>query len=353
MFCELPERTPPVIPDFANDLHFYDVLPSEYAGEMIQRKMAAQLDSDRGLALRGHHSQPATMAGERHRLRVWQSRQNRRLASNREFAKLAIRDFSGFVRRSEWSDELKSLLNDPRSMLARAAIVKDCHATTVGKVALADKHVFVKRYNYRGWAYALKNLFRSSRAKRVWRYGNSCCMRDIGVALPLAYLERRQLRVLRESYLITAAVTGDELSQVAARQRGNVQGKRLLIRQLAREVKWMHDRGIAHRDLKGENIIAQDLGNGRHRFFIVDFDGVVCRTVSQRVRVKNLARLARGCAVRVPLTATDHLRFVKDYLGGRDRLLCRKMYRDLLKVAGTYRAVDARALIGIIFYQGL
>ena len=120
------------------------------------------------------------------RPQVWKSLQNECLADSPEFAKVRIGEFKGFVRRSEWSDGLKSLLNQPRRMLAQAIIVKDSHTTTVGAVALADKRVFVKRYNYRGPGYAFKNLFRSSRAKRVWQSGNSCHMRGIGVALPLA-----------------------------------------------------------------------------------------------------------------------------------------------------------------------
>ena len=304
-----------------------------------------------GPALCADERQLVAKLERRHRLRVWQSRQNTCLAENREFAKLTIGGFSGFVRRSEWSDGLKSLLNDPPCMLAQAAIVKDSRATTVGNVALAGKQVFVKRYNYRGPAYAMKNLFRSSRAKRVWKAGNSCYMRGIGAALPLAYLERRRFRVLRESFLLTAAVAGDELSQILARERGNVYSKRVLIRQLAHQLRRMHDRGVAHRDLKGENIIAQEPGNAHHEFFIVDFDGVVCRPVSRRVRVKNLARLARAVAVKVPLTSTDRLRFVKSYLGNRAASRWRKMYRDLLKFAGKLRSVDARGLIGMILLE--
>lgn len=269
---------------------------------------------------------------QRHRLQLWQSRQKRCLAENREFARVKIGDFRGFVRRSEWSAALKLLLGDPRRMLARAAIVKDSRTTTVGSVALADRTVFIKRYNLQGPAYAFKNLFRASRARRGWKAGNSCFLRGVGVALPLAYLERRRSRILCESYLLTAGVTGDALAQVAVRERDDLRAKRALIGQLARHLRKMHDRGVANRDLKAENIIAQDRGSGRYEFFIVDFDGISCGAVSPRVRVKNLARLARAVAVMVPLTAADRLRLVKHYLGDRSVSRCRDMYRDLRKL---------------------
>ncbi len=264
-----------------------------------------------------------------HRLHVWQSRQKRCLAENREFARVTIGDFRGFVRRSEWSAALKPLLGDPPRMLTRAAIVKDSRTTTVGSVALADRTVFIKRYNLQGPVYAFKNLFRTSRARRGWKAANSCFLRGVGVALPLAYLERRRFRILRESYLLTAGLTGDELAQIAERGRDDFNAKRALIGQLARHLRKMHDRGVAHRDLKAENIIAQDRGGGRYEFFIVDFDGISCGAVSPRVRVKNLARLARAVAGIVPLTAADRLRWVKHYLGDRDVARCRGMYRDL------------------------
>ena len=106
-----------------------------------------------------------------------------------------------------------------------------------------------------------------------------------------------------------------------------------------------------NRDLKGENIIARDLGNGRYEFFIVDFDGIACRRVSQRMRVKNLARLARAVAAKTPLTSTDRLRFVKNYLGGREGSPWRKMYRDLVRFVVKFHHADARGLIAVILWE--
>ena len=269
---------------------------------------------------------------QRHRSRVWQSRQRRCLAGNREFAEVAIGSLRGFVRRSEWCEALKNLLADPPRIFEHAIIVKDSLTTTVGSVVLPDREVFVKRYNLQGPVYAFKNIFRSSRARRGWKAGNSCVMRGIGVALPLAYFERRRFRILRESYLLTAGLTRNELSQVAARRCGDLRAKRGLIGQLARHLRGMHDRGVAHRDLKAENIIAQDCGGGRYEFFIVDFDGISFGAVSSRVRAKNLARLTRAIAKIVPLTSGDRLRFVKNYLGERASPRWREMYRDLLRL---------------------
>jgi len=278
-------------------------------------------------------AKPRRDCERRRRFHVWQSRQKRCLSENREFSAIRTGTWNGFVRLSEWNDELKTAFAAPGRLLARADIVKDSQTTTVGRAVFGARELFVKRYNYRGAAYAVKDLFRSSRAKRGWKAANNCYMRGIDVALPVAYLERRRWRVLRESYVVTAAVSGVELSRLLARRGGNLRFKRELIAQLARRLRFIHDRGLAPRDLKAANFIAEEGDPGRCKFSIVDFDGIVSKPVSSRVRAKNLARLVRGAAVNVPITSTDRLRFVKNYLGPGQFSLRRKMYRAVTKFA--------------------
>ncbi|HKY86229.1 MAG TPA: lipopolysaccharide kinase InaA family protein [Pseudorhodoplanes sp.] len=272
---------------------------------------------------------------QRHRLALWRSRQKRCLADNSEFVQVKIGACRGFARRAEWG-ELHGVIGDPCTMLARAAIVKDSFTTAVGTLGWPQGRMFVKSYKCQGPVYALKNLFRSSRARRGWKAGNSCHMRGIAVALPLAYLERRRFRFLRETYLLTAAVEGEDLARLAARLRDDFRAKRGLIRQLSRELRRMHDRGIAHRDLKAENIIAQERGGAEYRFFIVDFDGISYGPVSAKTRAKNLARSVRAVAANIPLTAADRLRFVKNYLGPAAAGRRREMHVRLLNFERKY-----------------
>ena len=272
--------------------------------------------------------------GRRRRFRIWKSREKRCFADNREFAEVAIAGFVGSLRRGAWNDGLKAALARPGGLLADAEIVKDSSTTTVGTVSVTCQRAFVKRYNYQGAAYAFKDLFRSARAKRGWKAGNSCHMRGIAVSLPLGYFERRCGRVLRESYVVTAALAGEELSRLLARRRDHVRFKRALIADLARWLRRMHDRGITHRDLKGENIIAQKRDHGHYEFSIVDFDGIVSRKASRRIRAKNIARLLRAAAAKVPITRTDRLRFVESYLARGELSLRRSLYRRIAKLAG-------------------
>lgn len=252
---------------------------------------------------------------------------------SRKFIALGVGPWRGFARRSHWSAEFERAFAEPRRLLEAAEIIKDSQTTTVGKATVAGQQYFFKRYNYQGVAYAIKDFFRSSRAKRGWQAANICHMRGIDVALPVAYLERRRWRVLRESYVVTAAVPGEELSRLLARC-GNTRLKRGLIGQLARQLRFIHDRGMAPRDLKGANIIAEEDDSGRYKFSIVDFDGIFSGPITWRLRAKNLARLVRAAAVHAPITAADRMRFVKDYLGGGPSLRRRKVYRAVTKIAG-------------------
>jgi tRNA A-37 threonylcarbamoyl transferase component Bud32 len=256
--------------------------------------------------------------GLRHRYKLWQRRAKRCLAANREFVRIRQSGFRGSARRADWTPELEELLKLPSAGTKKGEIVKDSRTTTVAALQIAGKTIYLKRYNYQGWPYALKDLFRSSRARRVWVAANSCDMRGIAVAPPLAYLERRRFGFLLESHIVTAAVHGEKLSIWLKRHAREFHHKRALIHTLARLLRRMHDRRIQNRDLKSDNLIVQAKDADRFRVFIVDIDGV--RTgarVSWRRRVKNLTRLERGFRGSAAITRTDRLRFLRSYLGPR------------------------------------
>ncbi|HWP59736.1 MAG TPA: lipopolysaccharide kinase InaA family protein [Candidatus Acidoferrales bacterium] len=184
------------------------------------------------------------------------------------------------------------------------------------------RRFYIKRYNYQGLGYAIKDLFRSSRARRTWLAANSLHMRGIFVALPLAYLERRRFGFLLESYILTAAVDGEPLRDILRRYRDfgyPLSEKRTLLGALARVVKRLHESGVACRDLKASNLVVDKSESGSFRFHIVDFDGVYFGRVGWRRRMKNLARLAEEAARYRCFTRADRLRFLVNYLGSPAR----------------------------------
>jgi tRNA A-37 threonylcarbamoyl transferase component Bud32 len=270
--------------------------------------------------------------GWRHRYSLWRRRQRRCVRENQEFMRVQNGRFAGFVRRKYGDGSLKLLAQEPDQIAGRpdARMVKDSKTTTVVVAAQSAGAVYIKRYNYQGLTYAAKDFFRSSRARRAWIAANSLRMRGIPVALPLAYLERRSWGVLRESYVLTEAIVGDSVRDIFRRydkQGSPLEEKRILLRELGALLKKMHASGVAHRDLKGNNIIAQKLAARRHALHIVDFDGISLGPVSRQRRVKNLARAAEECHRHSSLTRTDRLRFLKAYLGSAAEKKWKELWR--------------------------
>jgi hypothetical protein len=270
----------------------------------------------------------------KHRLAMWRSRQKRCLADNRDFVTLRFGSVRGYARRNWACNQVQSWLSRPAELLSSCKIVKDSRTTTVGAGALCGLEFHVKRYNYQGLGYALKELFRASRAKRAWVAGNNCAMRGISVATPIAYLERRHGRFSLESYLVSKTVDGRSLPEIMARRTCEFSGKRDLIDDLARYLARMHAHQVANRDLNGDKLIVSRKGSKRHVFSMVDFDGVDIGPVSWRTRVKNLTRLEREFCGSAATTRTDRLRFLRTYLGPRFGDQWKKFWRGVSRRVG-------------------
>ena len=274
--------------------------------------------------------------GMRHRSFIWQSRQRRCVRENRDFVRVQTPPFSGFARRACWDNGLSSLLREPEAFLRGpdTRLVKDSKTTTVAVAGEPPARFYIKRYNYQGAAYATKDFFRSSRARRTWIAANSLEMRGIPVARPLLYLERRRLGLLLDSYILTQAIAGVMLRDIFRRYDAagyRIGEKRTLLGDLARFLKKMHRNGVAHRDLKGTNFMVQETAAGSYYFHIVDFDGIRLGPLSSYRRIKNLARLGEECHRHSCFTYGDRLRFLKTYLGAKEAKAWKTVWRTIAK----------------------
>ena len=75
----------------------------------------------------------------------------------------------------------------------------------------------------------------------------------------------------------------------------------------------MHSWDIAHRDLKGCNLLVVEREEGVETM-VIDLDGVrFRRKVGASTRAKNLARLAASLQAHPWLARTDRLRFLRGY----------------------------------------
>ena len=86
---------------------------------------------------------------------------------------------------------------------------------------------------------------------------------------------------------------------------------------LGRVIRHMHDRQVAHRDLKAPNILMAGAARDPQAAtpVLIDLVGVVPgRVVDARTRVRNLARLSASFLHIPHVSRTDRLRFLRAYL---------------------------------------
>jgi tRNA A-37 threonylcarbamoyl transferase component Bud32 len=249
--------------------------------------------------------------GKRHRRRIWRSRQRRCLAENRDFKRVRFGTFAGIVRRDQ-QEALAACWQEPASCFSQATIVISSRGRTQARLDSANRVHHITRYSGYGFLHAIKNFGASSPAQRAWITGNSCVMRGIAAALPMACLERRRWRLLPESYVISGSEKGDDLVTTWARCASDIPAKRRLIGDFARYMAHMHDREIAIHRFTGKEIIV----SGQEKcfaFFLVDFSDVFIGPLSRRKRIEHFWEITETFGHGGVVSKTDRLRFLRAY----------------------------------------
>ena len=180
---------------------------------------------------------------------------------------------------------------------------------------------YVKKLQTKGLGAVLRVWLGRSPVRRAWELGHALMRRQIPTPRPLAYLELRS-GLATQQYLITEEIAHtvtlhdfcehDLPALPAAERQARLDA---CLSTLAREVRWLHDCGFDHRDLKSRNIlVTRDAA--RTRLWFLDLDAVRgwWRLPRQRT-IQNLARL-HVTSLRQPAVRTsDRLRFLRCYLG--------------------------------------
>lgn len=208
-----------------------------------------------------------------------------------------------------------------------------------GRRPVVVKQMQARRFWQTPWAWWARR-----RARRAWQTAAALHARGLPVARPLALVLPRRGPA---AYLISEYVAGAvnlhlfawELARLPAQDRARL--ARQTADELGRLVGGLHAWGIAHRDLKGCNLMVVREGD-RLRTPLVDLDGVVVRRwLSRCERVRNLARLTASVAMHDWIGPALRYRFLRAYArelhGGAGEL--RALARD---VAHATRRVDRR-----------
>ncbi len=275
----------------------------------------------------GHLAKKVEERTGKKRASQWTKRAKRCLRTNRRFSAVDLAGMHGFASRDLSQEGLASALRDFNFGDGKKAcsIIKRSHVTVSALLPQSEEHpdLYVKYYPYRGPLSTLKNLFRSSRARRCWVAANALILRGVPTAKPLVFLEDRRYLWLRQSLFVTERISpGTRLREYVDETWGNAKSplnlteKIRVIERLAKTVALMHGRGASHGDLKATNVLIQAREDGPARFFFCDLDSARAgRRTSRRRRIRDLARINASFLDRRLVSRTDRLRFLFAYLG--------------------------------------
>lgn len=281
-------------------------------------------------------------------LTFWRHRDRRCLATNRYYVRLrtptalahAVQDLDRTV--------LAQLLADPDAPFRQPGVklLKDSRSSTVAELELPlagrPCRVVYKRFRITEAREPWVALVRRSAALRSWVQGHGLRERCLPTARPLAVLHRRRNGLLHEGYLLTELLPDAlDLHAFLARLAGPPAAERRrrlhdAIEQVARLVRELHRRRLAHRDLKAANVLLVD-----GQPWLIDLVGVSrCRKLRRSRKVQNLARLNASFHASPALSRTDRLRFLRIYLqwGLRGRETWKRWWRAVARATATKAA---------------
>jgi serine/threonine protein kinase len=169
--------------------------------------------------------------------------------------------------------------------------------------------VVIKEFRSRG-VNKLKSLFLPGKALRAWRGGMALVEKEIDTPPPVAYLEKRKMLFLSQSFFLTERINGVQEIRYLFLGLPPKELQEVLV-SLGQYLSSCHKKGILHRDLSDGNILVKKEESGEYRFYLIDTNRV---RIKQRIkplkRIKNLIRLG------VP---PKHQRYFLDQYSGKGR----------------------------------
>jgi hypothetical protein len=173
-------------------------------------------------------------------------------------------------------------------------------------------------------------------ARQEWENSQAMARAGLQPAALVAYGEEKGLLWEHFSFIITEAAEGDEtLGQFIRRSRDGKE-RRLVIDVLAREIRRLHDAGLATPDLFARHIF---LGwhNGRPRFCFIDIARLDHkRPITETLRARDLAALNLTAPLRF-VSLRERLRFLRVYAGGKNAQLRARVVRRVQTLLRTRR----------------
>ena len=184
----------------------------------------------------------------------------------------------------------------------------------------APARVFVRRARRGGLIGAvLGGLYTAvGRPLQELRAATAARSAGVGVPEPLAVRATRVGGLFHRFTVITREI--ENAQDLLTFASGSTGRKREVLDRVADEMRRLHESGVYHADLTMKNILLSGTS-----VYIIDLDkATIAERRNGRLDMTNLARLNRSVVkllgTRGAVTRTDKLRFLRRYLGGRERI---------------------------------
>jgi len=206
----------------------------------------------------------------------------------------------------------------------------------------ADHRYVIRHYAHGGLLRRLlgDRFFLGSRPFREMRITEEIRRRNIPTVQVVASLHHHVWGPFHRGELITKEIPQSKdlvsfftsFGQTPSKE--DVALRREIAQRVGRAVRFMHDRGVYHRDLNLKNLLIEPLNHRNPRVYIIDFDrSRILEPLPLKYRMKNLLRLNRSSekwkAQGVNVPYTDKARFFRAYAEGDSKIV--RAMRDRLK----------------------
>jgi tRNA A-37 threonylcarbamoyl transferase component Bud32 len=185
---------------------------------------------------------------------------------------------------------IDSVINESKSFHP----IKTDISTTVGVIKGKDfgipMNICVKRFNYKGIANYLFQLFLKNKSRSTWKINVKLHEKGLPVPKPITYIQTslKQRNAYYLSYFIDHA---ESLGSIY--KQGLMDKSREFAQALGKTIADWHVSGAIHGDLKWSNIIVQSNQN-IHKFFFIDLDrSRLCSSPCIKGIMKDLIRFYR------------------------------------------------------------
>lgn len=165
--------------------------------------------------------------------------------------------------------------------------------------------------------------------RRGWELGHALLRRGIRTPRPLLFVAHNSPAASADCLLtetIPDAVTLD--TWAAGPQQFQMIPRRRWTRQLADQMRLLHENGFDHPRLSPKSVLVSHPAEADGLWLLVD-DAVRRRRMSRPRRVRRLAALNGQMQSRLPISHTDRLRFLKQYLRTGETNGWKQMWRNV------------------------